>query len=260
MGETQVVGTSAQGTTDFEQVTIGEAQLTPGRYVIRVVNFAAVEPYDGTVDFEGPEPFSPARTEPWIFTCESPEGTVRQATLITIERGKRQVYGFDETCGTSVFGKSTIGGSFSAMSANTKRATRFRLSSSARVTKLRAYLDGRGATTGSQTVKGVIYADAGGEPAALGRTTTAGHDRRPAVRRAGSTWCSPTPISLGPGNYWLGLHSGPTHAVARYAWSTRANARRYNIDTYSDGPSNPFGGGRFSDDQEISIFAFGLAD
>jgi hypothetical protein len=259
VGETGPIGSSAQGTTDFEQVTLGETQLTPGRYVIRVVNFAAAEPYTGTVDFEGPEPFSPARTEPWILTCEYPEGTVRKATLLTIERGKLEILGYDESCGTSVFGKSTVGGSFSAMSTDVKRATRFPLSSSARITKLRAYLDGRGAATGSQMVKGVIYADSGGEPGALRATSTAVSI---AAGRAPG-WVDlvlTAPITLGPGNYWLGLHSSPTHAVARYAWGTRAGARRYNLDAYADGPSDPFGGGRFSDSQEISIFAFGLPD
>ena len=259
VGETNLVGSSAQGTTDFEQASLTQAQLTPGRYVIRVTNFAATEPYTGTVDFEGPDPVSPARTEPWIFTCESPEGQVRQATLFTIKRGERQVLGLDGTCGTSVFGRTTATSSFSSMSTNTKRATRFGLTQAARITKLRAYLDGRGATTGSQAVKGVVYTDAGGEPAALAASSAA------VTIQAGKApgWVDltfATPFSLGPGNYWLGLHSGTDHAVARYAWGTRTNARRYNIDTYTDGPSNPFGGGRFTDNQEISIFAYGLAD
>jgi hypothetical protein len=145
------------------------------------------------------------------------------------------------------------------MSTNTKRATRFGLSQAARITKLRAYLDGRGAATGSQAVKGVVYTDAGGEPGGLVAGTAAvtiAAGRAPGWVDLTFT----TPFSLGPGNYWLGLHSGNDHAVARYAWGTRANARRYNIDTYSDGPSNPFGGGRFADSQEIAIFAYGLAD
>jgi hypothetical protein len=68
-------------------------------------------------------------------------------------------------------------------------------------------------------------------------------------------WLSSTP-RLDPGVYWLGLQTAGTNGVARYAWDPVADSRRYNIDNYSDGPSDPFGTG-FSDNQQISIFAFG---
>jgi hypothetical protein len=67
----------------------------------------------------------------------------------------------------------------------------------------------------------------------------------------------PTPVSLGVGYYWLGLHSGDTHVVARFAWAARANSRLYNADAFADGASSPFGGQRTRDNEEISIHAFG---
>ena len=47
-----IEGTSAQGTTDFEQVTLGPDPS--GRYILRVVNYAAGEPYDVLVTFTKP--------------------------------------------------------------------------------------------------------------------------------------------------------------------------------------------------------------
>lgn len=89
-GETPV-GTSGSGTTDSEATTISEPALEPGaKYVVRVMNWAATEPYDGTVTFQGPDPFVPAQVESWTLTCERPEGTVRTTEQVTIARGERK--------------------------------------------------------------------------------------------------------------------------------------------------------------------------
>ena len=82
------VGSSGQGTTNFEQVTLGDPQ--GGEYVVRVVNFAAAEPWTGTVTFEGPEAFQPARTETWTLFCEDADGTIRSARQVGIARGERR--------------------------------------------------------------------------------------------------------------------------------------------------------------------------
>ena len=85
------VGTSQQGTTDFEQTTLSAPALVPGAsYVVRVNNFAATEPYEGSVTFVGPPPFEPAKTESWTLTCERPTGEVLSSEQITIGRGQRQ--------------------------------------------------------------------------------------------------------------------------------------------------------------------------
>ncbi len=85
------VGTSAQGTTTYEETTIAEPTLQPGKkYVARVTNFAAAEPYTGKITFGGPPPFEPARTESWTLTCERPTGEVLSSQPITIARGQRQ--------------------------------------------------------------------------------------------------------------------------------------------------------------------------
>ena len=85
------VGSSAQGTTDFEETTLSEPVLEEGgRYVVRVINFASGDPYQGTVTFGGPPAFEPARTESWTLTCERPSGEVLSSQQITIARGQRQ--------------------------------------------------------------------------------------------------------------------------------------------------------------------------
>jgi hypothetical protein len=98
VGETDEVGQSAQGTTNAESSTIAEPALQPGDYVVRVINFAAIEPYDGSVTFDGPEPFEPAQTESWSLTCELPEGNVLGGQEVLIARGERQTLDLDGLC------------------------------------------------------------------------------------------------------------------------------------------------------------------
>ena len=90
VGETELVASSAQGTTTSEETTIAEPLLEPGRrYVARVINFAALEPYEGTVTFAGPEPFQPAQTEAWTLTCQR-GGEVVTRRQVVIDRGEKQ--------------------------------------------------------------------------------------------------------------------------------------------------------------------------
>lgn len=91
------VGTSQQGTTDFEQITFSGDDL-PGAYVLRVNNFAATEPYDGTVTFQGPDPFVPAQTETWTMTCAGIDGKVAATRQVFIERGQARVEDFGAPC------------------------------------------------------------------------------------------------------------------------------------------------------------------
>jgi parallel beta-helix repeat protein len=162
------------------------------------------------------------------------------------------------SCDTStliLFGRRVAGGFFSAMSANAKRASPFTLYLPVTVRKFSAYLDGRGATTGSQVMRAVIYRHSSGAPGELvarsfQATITAGR---------GPRWVDfylPFPPRLQPGVYWLGIHSGATHGVGRFAWDPVPNTRRFNIDSYADGPSNPFGSAAL-DNQQMSIFASG---
>jgi hypothetical protein len=90
------VGTSGQGTTSFEQVVLGDP--APGDYVVRVINFAAVEPWTGTVTFEGPGDFEPAETETYTLLCEDPDGTIRSARQVGIDRGETRALDLRSAC------------------------------------------------------------------------------------------------------------------------------------------------------------------
>ena len=155
-----------------------------------------------------------------------------------------------------LFGQAAVGSAFSPMSINVKRASPFLLwYGPVTVTGFRAYLDGGGGLSGSQVVRAVLYRHQGGPnqlvAQSVAKTVVAG-------RIDGFVdFELPTPVSLDPGYYWLGLHSGATHAIARFGWNFGTRIRVYNIDRFSDGPSNPFGGNTFQDDQVITMYAVG---
>jgi hypothetical protein len=155
---------------------------------------------------------------------------------------------------SALFGRRVPGESWSAMSTNTKRGSPFVLWFPATVRKVYAYIDGKGAATGSQTIRAVLYRHNGGPGAYVTRsfefTVPAGM-----TPRWVPLWLAPVP-RLDPGVYWIGLQSGADHGLARYAWSSSPGARRYNVDVFADGASDPFGPG-FSDDQQMSLLAAG---
>ena len=93
------VATSAQGLTNFEQVALAP-DPAPGVYVVRVVNFAALEPWTGKVTFDGPEPFKPALKEAWTLTCERPERTARSSRQVFVDRGERLAIDLRNECRT----------------------------------------------------------------------------------------------------------------------------------------------------------------
>jgi hypothetical protein len=77
-------GSSTQGTTDFEQVTLGPDPS--GKYVVRVVNWAATEPYDLNVTFTKPT-FTAAQKENWSLSCETFSGEVLATRQVYVARG-----------------------------------------------------------------------------------------------------------------------------------------------------------------------------
>jgi hypothetical protein len=90
VGETQEIGSSQQGPTNWEQTGAAEPIVAPGaKLVARVVNFAAVEGYQGTITFQQPE-FFDKHTESWRLTCETFSGTVMTSQELVIARGARQ--------------------------------------------------------------------------------------------------------------------------------------------------------------------------
>ena len=89
--ETKLVGSSAQGATTSEKATIARPRLRPGRYVARVLNFAALSPYDGTVTFgKTPRPIIEHGIEHYTLACRAKrDGPVLSRHRIAVERGQR---------------------------------------------------------------------------------------------------------------------------------------------------------------------------
>ncbi|MBA2440111.1 MAG: peptidase M14 [Thermoleophilaceae bacterium] len=88
--KTELVATSGQGTTDFEQATFVEPDLQEGQsYVVRVINYAAFEPYEGTLSYGGPDEFEPGEVESWRLTCER-GGEVITSQQLTIARDEQK--------------------------------------------------------------------------------------------------------------------------------------------------------------------------
>jgi hypothetical protein len=153
---------------------------------------------------------------------------------------------------TATFGKTTVGGSSDTFSANRKRVNRYALASSASVTKLSIYLTSA-ASSGSQAVQGIVYADSSGKPAALlGSTETLTFKAKSAAGWYDLKFSSP--LKLAAGNYWIGAITGATGGIAGFRYDYVSGARDYNSNTFTAGPSNPFGAFT-TDGEQSSLYA-----
>jgi Fibronectin type III domain len=153
---------------------------------------------------------------------------------------------------TATFGKTTVGGAADPIASDRKRVNSYALSAAGTVTKLAVYLEPT-ATSGTEALKGVIYADASGSPGAL---LTSTNELSFSSTEAAGWYDLPlaSGLSLQPGKYWLGLISGASTSVAAFVYDSVSGSRDYNANAYGSGPSNPFGS--FSADAEqMSIYA-----
>ena len=151
------------------------------------------------------------------------------------------------------FGKMTVGANGESFKANRKRVNRYPLPEAATVSRLSVYLKPT-STAGSQTVKGVVYADSNGAPGALLAST----NELVFNSTDAKGWYDltlPAPVTLQPGNYWIGLFAGGTSGVAGIRWDSVAASRISNSNTYTSGPSDPFGSGTTTDDRQMSLYA-----
>jgi hypothetical protein len=153
---------------------------------------------------------------------------------------------------TATFGKTTVGASANQFVAERKRVNRYALTSPGSVTKLSVYL-APGTASGTQPLKGVIYADSSGTPGAL--VATSEPMTYSSTQPAG--WYDlvfAAPVKLAAGNYWIGELSKASSGVAGYRYDVVTGARDFNNDSYATGPSNPFGAVSV-DTQQMSLYA-----
>lgn len=131
-----------------------------------------------------------------------------------------------------IFGADSIGGSNGSLNGEYKMVCEFPLTEDGDVTKVTRYTQGTNIAT-----KGVIYDDGGSAPDALQGTSTE------VTVTAGAAWFDFTfdpAISLtGSNNYYIGNLAGGR--IDHYYDAGASNQNVYNLDTYSDGPSDPFG-------------------
>ncbi|HWX96416.1 MAG TPA: choice-of-anchor D domain-containing protein [Solirubrobacteraceae bacterium] len=155
------------------------------------------------------------------------------------------------------FGKTSVGGSVDSFLADRKRVSRYALPAAGSVTKLSVYLAPTG-TSGQQLLKGLIYADSGTAPGAL----VAVSEPLTFTGTSAAGWYDlvfASPVKLAAGNYWIGVITGATSHVAGFRYDNVTGARDYNANTYSSGPSNPFGAPS-TDAEQASLYATYLTE
>lgn len=156
----------------------------------------------------------------------------------------------------ATFGDTAVPSLFDNLAGDYAQVSRFTLGTAGTFTRLWMYMDGNGVGTGNQPCKALIYSDTAG-PKPLNLLALSNEVTITDGQSAG--WVEFTltsPVDLTPTTYWLGFIAGlPTNAARRGYTSVLGN-RRYEPDTYSDGPLNPWTDvGSGSDALQISIYA-----
>jgi glucose/arabinose dehydrogenase len=152
------------------------------------------------------------------------------------------------------FGDSTIYSSIDTAGQNLKEVASY-TATAGNVTKISGYLSGLGATSGSQTLEAVIYANSNGAPGTLLGVSS------PITINAGRAfgWVDfpfPNPVSVSAGTIWMGYIASGTGDLTQMRYLNQAGSMRYNVDPggFADGPSNPFGTGT-SSNKHYSLYA-----
>src|SRR5581483_10082825 len=154
--------------------------------------------------------------------------------------------------GPATFGTTSVGSSSTSFTSDHKQVNEYALGTSGTVSKLSVYLQSA-SKRGQQQLRGVIYADSGGQPSAL----IAVSNQLTFSKSNSAGWYDlplGTPVHLAAGNYWIGILSGATSGVAGYRYSTLTGSRDTNSNTYTSGASNSFGS-LTTDSQQMSLYA-----
>jgi hypothetical protein len=153
-----------------------------------------------------------------------------------------------EAARTATCGKTTVGKTKDGFVANWKRVNNgCTLATKATATELTVYL---APTThsGSQVLKGIVYADSKGKPGALEGTTT----QLTFTSENAAGWYKlpfPAPLKLAAGKYWIGVITGATQYIAAEYYDSVPIAEDYNTNSYTAGPRNPFGSFKTTNEQ-----------
>jgi subtilisin family serine protease len=193
-----------------------------------------------------------ATSTSYVLTAADIGSTLRVAVTATNGGGSASAVSTQTAVVAGVFGFTTIGGNTDVMGADRKRVVHFQLPQAGQVSKLTMYLTPT-STSGQQQIKGVIYGDAAGVPGSL--LAVSNELIFHSTDAAG--WYDlafPSPVALPAGTYWIGVMSGGTSNVTGFRYSTVTGIRALNTNTYTSGPSNPFGTATI-DAEQMSIYA-----
>jgi hypothetical protein len=193
-----------------------------------------------------------ATSASYVLTAADVGSTLRVAVTATNGGGSSSATSAQTAVVAGVFGFTTIGGNTDVMGADRKRVVHFQLPQAGGVSKLTMYLAPT-STSGQQQIAGVIYSDAAGAPGSL--LATSNQLTFHSTDAAG--WYDlvfPSSVALPAGTYWIGLISGATGNVTGFRYSNVTGARALNTNSYTSGPTNPFGTATI-DSEQMSIYA-----
>ncbi len=201
-----------------------------------------------------------ATAQTYTLTAADPNATIRVAVTASNSAGGSVPASSAQTAvvvqqaeqSAATFGKTNVGSSPDTFSANRKRVNRYALAGSGSVSKLSIYLTSA-ASSGSQALRGIVYADSSGKPAALlGSTETLTFKAKSAAGWYDLEFSSP--LQLAAGNYWIGVITGATSGVAGFRYDYVSGSRDYDTNTFTAGPSDPFGA-ISTDGEQTSLYA-----
>jgi hypothetical protein len=153
----------------------------------------------------------------------------------------------------ATFGTTTVGPKSDVFQQGRKRVNRYALTEAGSVLKLTIYVT-NGTASGSQAVRGIIYADSGGAPGALlGQTPKVTFSSTQPPGWYDLSFSSP--VKLAAGNYWIGILAGTTGKVIGLRWTSVAASRDSNDNNFNSGASDPFGAVTMVDAEQMSLYA-----
>ena len=177
-----------------------------------------------------------------------PKGGTFAGTAKAGEAGFVSITYTSQTCGKTTIGKTGP----DPLVANQKRVNKCVLPVNALISELTAYLAPT-SFKGQELIKGVIYADSSGKPGAL-----VGVSEQITFKSTEAAGWRPlkfaSPVKVAAGTYWIGIITGNTGKVAGERYDSVKNAEDYNSNTYTSGPSNPFGSFKTTNEQ-MSLYA-----
>jgi hypothetical protein len=233
VGESRDLNIFPQGLAGWRGFYVDDVPLQPGQYWLVIhtggTGGIARDYADGAPNWYGnPDNFNDLATSPF---GSGATGTGTISIYAEYSRPFERAFA----------GRSSIAATPSnGLSADFKRASKMTLSEQALVTRLSAYIDGKGGATGEQYFRLALYRDSNGVPGT--KLTETGLSLVWTGQPASWRTLSAPPVLLDPGSYWVAIHTGAPAGVIRDYGDGEANWYG-NADVFLDQAASPFGTG-----------------